>query len=399
MNYTNLHLPATSRHVIRRNKSTCRCPNDPFTVFGILIGGVILYIGFFCVLFLNIRIPKERVSLFEQNIDRRNQSIFLIKPSAYNTWFKTQERSCMKNSTNENENNLIVVVKSAVGYAKRRELIRRTWGSLCVVNGWKLKTVFIMGNPLNIAQRRLIDEERVRYEDLLLYDGPDDYKNMPSKVLAGMEWARDNLPDDVWIGSADDDFLVDMTRFTKLYDTIITNTTEERKKFIVDKLQYSAKQHLSECPEDFPFCLEKMQNRTNLKNDPMICLFRLGQLEEVNRQQGSKWFVSRSKYSHDVYPRYCHGGFYMMPLQLSNELLAASYNAPMLRLDDVWITGILRLRAGIPDYLVQGIDFLAEHYGPRVKKENMIPLMQHDWMSIYGNMTSQSSNRICKCSL
>lgn len=69
-----------------------------------------------------------------------------------------------------------MVVKSAVGYAKRRELIRRTWGSLCVVNGWKLKTVFIMGNPLNIAQRRLIDEERVRYEDLLLYDGPDDYK-------------------------------------------------------------------------------------------------------------------------------------------------------------------------------------------------------------------------------
>lgn len=222
---------------------------------------------------------------------------------------------------------------------------------------------------------------------------------MPSKVLAGMEWARDNLPKDMWVGSADDDFLVDMTRFTKQYNNIITNTTIARKKFITDRIQYSGKQRLSECPPYFPFCLEGMQNRTNLQTVPMICLFRRGELEEVNRQQGSKWFVSRNKYSHDVYPRYCHGGFYIMPLELSNELLTASYTAPMLRLDDVWITGILRLRAGIPDYLVQGIDFLAEHYGPREKKENMVPRMQRDWINIYGNMTSQSSNKICKCSL
>ena len=69
-----------------------------------------------------------------------------------------------------------MVVKSAVGNAKRRELIRRTWGSLCAVNGWKLKTIFIVGKPLNLVQKRLIGEERVRYEDLLMYDGPDDYK-------------------------------------------------------------------------------------------------------------------------------------------------------------------------------------------------------------------------------
>ena len=218
---------------------------------------------------------------------------------------------------------------------------------------------------------------------------------MPSKVLAGMEWASKNLDSQTFYASADDDFLVDLGRFTSMFGETLRNASIERNQFI--KNQTTAI-NLKPCKENRN-CSLYQSNRTDLDPVPIFCLFRRGDREPVNRKKGSKWFVSHKVYKSDIYPRYCHGGMYVMSMTLLNLLLNASYNAPILRLDDVWITGILRQRAGIPDYLVANLEPTAFHYGPKEIKHDLYEIMTRDWQPMLGNLTNSYRNDMCKCEL
>ena len=66
-------------------------------------------------------------------------------------------------------------VKSKIDYFKRREFLRRSWGSVNYLNGAKFESVYLMGYSGNKYAKALLDEEQSRYDDLLQYDGPDDY--------------------------------------------------------------------------------------------------------------------------------------------------------------------------------------------------------------------------------
>ena len=70
---------------------------------------------------------------------------------------------------------MVTFIKSKIDYNRRREILRRTWGSVNYLNGAKFENVFLMGNTKNKHLKALLDEEEARYDDLLQYDGPDDY--------------------------------------------------------------------------------------------------------------------------------------------------------------------------------------------------------------------------------
>jgi len=76
---------------------------------------------------------------------------------------------------------MVSFIKSAAGNSWRRELLRRTWGSVMYVERGRFITVFVVGHAKGIGAR-ILEEEHQRYGDILQYDGPDDYRLDNDKV-------------------------------------------------------------------------------------------------------------------------------------------------------------------------------------------------------------------------
>ena len=253
---------------------------------------------------------------------------------------------------------LVTFIKSSVANRARRDLMRRTWTSVCHANGWRFHAVFVVGRPHNLTTRRQLAAEHRYHGDLLQYDDADGYYNMPTKVLAGMQWAAENLRPGHFYASADDDFFVDVAAFTERY--------------------------------------ERLAARGLTAGEPIMCLFRRGDWELVDRVD--KWKISVQDYPSSIYPRYCHGGMYVMSVAVASRLLAEARRSPVLPFDDVWLTGIVRHRAGIDEQRVIDMEPVAVHYGGKRGRteEQMQDAVDADWTCSYAKMLANEKNFICK---
>ncbi|XP_078493792.1 not3 protein [Ciona intestinalis] len=264
---------------------------------------------------------------------------------------------------------LVTFIKSKADNFKRRELMRRTWPSINYLNGGRFETVYLMGKTYDPVTTALLDEEQDRYGDILQFDGPDDYDNMPHKVLSGMEWATFNLDKDFLYASADDDFLVNL-------EVLVENVTA-----ILNVTKWEA-----------------VRNASNLydyrERVPLMCMFVKGDAEQPMRVRGLKWYVSYDEYRPMLYPPYCHGGLYVTSVPVATRLWNESRTAPMLRLDDVWITGILRRRMNFSDELVYRMPKLAKHFG--TVNERVMKTMSKEWETMYSGFSNES---LCTCVL
>ena len=65
-------------------------------------------------------------------------------------------------------------VKSAANNFKRRETIRRTWGSVKFIDGAQFTTIFLIGKAKGTVQS-LVDEENKRFRDIMQINSSDDY--------------------------------------------------------------------------------------------------------------------------------------------------------------------------------------------------------------------------------
>nr|CAB3224819.1 Not3 protein [Phallusia mammillata] len=296
-------------------------------VFLVMFSGLVSY-TIIAIVFSKSEYYKRRLSydpLMFGYINPRPPNSYLREPR------KLLEHVCDKDPCLQNKSvnfTLVTFIKSKANYFQRRELLRRTWNAVSYMNGGRFEAVFLMGKTSHPATLNLLDVEEERYGDILQYDGPDDYDLMPYKVLAGMEWASKHLPSNTLYASADDDFLIDIRKMTHSIQEVMLNAT-------------------------------KRYNSTL----PIMCMFIKGLEEKPLRVQGWKWYVSYDEYRPNIYPPYCHGGMYVMSLPLAKDLYNTSLVAPMLRLDDVWITGILRRRLNFSDHLVLKMPEVTKHFG------------------------------------
>ncbi len=77
--------------------------------------------------------------------------------------------------------------------------------------------------------------------------------------------------------------------------------------------------------------------------------------DPVVRGQGVKYSVSLSTFSGEVYPAYCRGPAYLISHHAVGRLLATSVDTRRFPLEDVFLTGLSRWRAGITQlYQVPG---------------------------------------------
>nr|XP_039270522.1 lactosylceramide 1,3-N-acetyl-beta-D-glucosaminyltransferase A-like [Styela clava] len=199
----------------------------------------------------------------------------------------------------------IAVVKSSIMNENRRFAIRETWGKFKFIDGVRLETVFILGTTDDIQLQKEIIEENGIYGDILQVDLPDTKENVPAKTLAGMRWISQNIPDTWLYSSVDDDFILH--------------------------------------PPNFIRYVESVKRDRISKTLPIMCIYAYRKAEEINRKRGSPWYISPEQYAAKNWPPYCRGGWYTMPTETASKLYEISRTTPFLKLDDVWITGIIRL--------------------------------------------------------
>jgi len=210
------------------------------------------------------------------------------------------------------ETRVVIGVFSQATNFWARQVSRVSWASAGETVPQGVCVVYILAQPhtqhqvLNV--RRMIEEESARWGDLLQIQAPESYSLLAIKSLAFLSWTQRILPQVPYLVKTDDDVVYSLEN---LHKTIASHP--------------------------------------NLTKDPTIaCNYFLGfPVDHTNIS--AKHFVPWMEYPKPAFPDYCSGVFYIMSGKTRNKLLDTfeTTNKHFVRLDDIFITGILAETAGI----------------------------------------------------
>ena len=169
-----------------------------------------------------------------------------------------------------------------------------------------------------------------------------------------MQWASEHLNDEDYYSSCDDDMMIDLTKLP-----------EHIKKYNDEKI--------SKTWPEFP----------------LICGYKSATDWGIIREKGHKNYVSTQEYKWNKWPKFCLGGMYLTSVSVIKQLHQLSKTAKPLRTDDVWITGILRNRLGMPALMVVFPEpAIAQHSHFQKKK-------MQDYLN--DSLKKYDSKSICRC--
>ena len=78
---------------------------------------------------------------------------------------------------------MVVFIKSAISHIDRRNFIRKTWASIRYTIKARFLYIFLVGKPISDESFTVIMKESNKYKDMLIYDGPDDYRLVYNVVI------------------------------------------------------------------------------------------------------------------------------------------------------------------------------------------------------------------------
>ncbi|XP_039260576.2 beta-1,3-galactosyltransferase brn-like [Styela clava] len=208
---------------------------------------------------------------------------------------------------------MIVFVKSHTSHRSRRMLARMSWASFEYVDGIRIETIFIVGKAENQIEQSQLEDENKKYGDLLQINIEEKYSNVGLKTLAGMQYAASHFPPDWMYVTADDDIMPDLKHFLNELDEMRKSNKNIGKAG-------------GEC------------------DSKIVCGLGCVVSATPKRLKDSKWYINEEDYPIIIYPAYCMGGLYGMSVKLVKDLYRISRTLPFFWIDDVWITGFLRLR-------------------------------------------------------
>ena len=129
-----------------------------------------------------------------------------------------------------------------------------------------------------------------------------------------MQWAAKELPTNWLYTSIDDDIAVDFTKMVNFFYGVINN------KFTLPT------------------------GAINFSSIPIVCEYSYQDRDPPNREPDSKWYMPWKDFPGRYWPVYCRGGAYTTTSYMAAKLYEVSRRTLRLYLDDVWITGFMRLK-------------------------------------------------------
>ena len=177
-----------------------------------------------------------------------------------------------------------------------------------------------------------------------------------------MQWASDNFSDKDFYTSADDDMMFDLVGLANLI-----------------------------------FWFQEKKSRQNWPEFPIICSYKTRVDDWPDRKTNDKWYIPYVEYKWPYWPDYCLGGAYTTSVRVVRDLWKASLDVEPLRMDDVYITGILREKIGMPRQFVQKLDVpVAKHYTGfgNIARQPKNSFMKNEWDALKSTFKNAT---ICQC--
>lgn len=225
----------------------------------------------------------------EANCNLHNYSIVLNSPALCNT----------------DDVSLLVLVRSIPAHSDRRQIIRKTWGSLKDVKGRIVKLAFLFGNNTP-TYNEIIQTEHNFYQDIIQESFSDTYQTLHLKTVMAWKWAVTYCPNASFVIVSNDEMFIDIFKTVEYLNQII-----------------ETKQH-----EYFYGCW--MEREANIPN------------RNLKHKHGVAW----KHYPGKRYPAFCNGNGYIMSKKITRKLYEMSLNTPAFMPDDVW-TGVLSAKLGL----------------------------------------------------
>ena len=169
-----------------------------------------------------------------------------------------------------------------------------------------MRLVFVMGLSENEIVNRFVEREASIYQDIVLGNFIDTYRNLTYKYLTGLRWVTHHCNTAPFVMKTDDDVFIDII--------------------------------------DFTFQLKSMQVEEGSVRNLLAC--------PINPYRSpirkiSKWQVTYEEYPNTTYPVYCSGWSALFSQDVANKLLLISFVEPFFWIDDVYVSGFLASRLGL----------------------------------------------------
>ncbi|CAG0913613.1 unnamed protein product [Notodromas monacha] len=196
---------------------------------------------------------------------------------------------------------LTILITSAPTHQVQRNTIRQTWGHFAMRRD--IRIAFVVGVSGNQKVEDQIAEESRLFRDIIQISLVDNYFNLTSKVRSMLRWTSVHCSNTQFLLKTDDDMFINI-----------------------------------------PVLLDFLRSRANISN---VIYGRIATKWKPARSKKSKWFVSKGEWESKFYPNFVTGPAYLMTFDCVTKLLAAAEGVPLLKLEDVFTTGILAEKAGI----------------------------------------------------
>ena len=196
-----------------------------------------------------------------------------------------------KSKEGHNSIELLVLVTSSHNHMDKRQSLRDSWLIAFQNNTSNMRYIFILGETVDKILPPKLIKEAEEYNDMVVANFRDTYRNLTLKTIAGFHWAMKHCAHARFVMKTDDDMYVNIPG-------------------LLDKL----------AKENEDFSLGKLQ-----KNLPPI------------RNKNHKWFLSREEYPNTTYPDYYNGPGYVLSMKHVRGILSVYPNVEFLPFEDVFV--------------------------------------------------------------
>ena len=196
---------------------------------------------------------------------------------------------------------LLALVCTSPRNRRQRNDIRATWGGVMKsMSGVRLN--FVIGKAAHRSKMTALLVEAEIYRDMIIFDFLDDYENLTIKSMMSLTWANKYCPNVDFVLKADDDMLLNV-------HAVMSSLLEHRK----DPSHHIIGRNAG----------HSLVNRTN------------------------KWHIPFTQYPFHRFPSYTEGPAYVLTSYAVSRIVATSPYVPIVRLEDVYVNGIVRRVAGL----------------------------------------------------
>lgn len=241
-----------------------------------------------------ILVHRERLA---QRVDKlSNSEEYVTRPKVCNDCFHTdfgyilESDVCNRNRTRSNTTILLLVFSKHENVVQRKAL-RKTWLSRAKGN---VTYMFVFGKSEIEELNYNVADEHQLYDDILLINFTENYRNLTLKTVSAFKWAVSNCKHVNYVMKVDDDMWVNL---------------EALQETVTSPLGLSSNTLYGSCSKNArPF-----------------------------RKPTHKYYVPFSIYNESTYPPYCSGTGYLTHMNLIKDIVQLSRNIPFFPLEDIYI--------------------------------------------------------------